>query len=306
MFLIKYSGLTIQTLIIITPNIFTFVGVIVASKSWSTAPSLVERILVLTREKVKWLREKLTPLRVAVLLVVIVGLYAGWSFFEHSPSANVFCATCHTMEPFYKEFQQSPHKQFNCHACHELNLQSIAGTLGAFYLTVAGQAPDPEELRLEARLQLRGECLKCHSMKDLENFTLHRIHLGVVEISDTCSACHSTHLLKPQNSDCTRCHNYGETLEKHKGYHRYAFAITILEEKNLTKTMPPEILDIIQELAGPQVECYRCHGETAKWNIPLNEECYVGALKGKTCLDCHKDLPEIDITDNKCIDCHRK
>ncbi|ALL00308.1 Nitrate/TMAO reductase, membrane-bound tetraheme cytochrome c subunit [Pyrodictium delaneyi] len=253
-----------------------------------------------------YLKEKATPVNVALVVLIILVGYAAWAFFEHSPAANVFCATCHVMKPFYEEFQESPHRQFNCHVCHVFDLETAQGTIRELYLTITGQAPDPEELRLEARLHIEDECLQCHRREDLAKLPLHNIHLEVAEIADSCTFCHSSHLLKPHNSDCTQCHDLERMLEKHKGYHRYAFAITILEEQNVTRNLPPEVLDIIKEVAGPSVECYRCHGETATWNVPLDPQCYVGALEGKTCLDCHKDLPEIDISDDRCTECHRK
>lgn len=234
---------------------------------------------------------------VAVIAIIVLVGYGGWVFFETSPAANVLCATCHSMVPFYEEFQDSPHKQFNCHVCHELSTEVILAALNPIQ-------PTPEEIR-EGQLYIYKQCISCHNPKDLEGYPLHEIHLSISEIANTCTFCHSSHRLEPENSDCTRCHNLDRMLERHQGFHRYVFAVTILRNATLAQ-VPEDLRELILNITAGQLECYRCHGEYAVWNVPLGEECYQGFLEGKTCIDCHQELPEADIMDNKCIDCHRK
>jgi predicted CXXCH cytochrome family protein len=167
-----------------------------------------------------------------LLLVVMVGL-AGWY-----TSRSEFCNSCHIMEPYYKSWQESAHKDVPCIECHfapGLGNKVRGKMLGlvqlAKYVTKSAgprpvaEVPDASCLRsgchetrlLSGRVEFEGihfdhaphmgelrrgkklRCTSCHSQ------IVQGKHMAVTK--STCFLCHFKG--EPFNQDlaaCTRCH----------------------------------------------------------------------------------------------------
>ncbi len=231
-------------------------------------------------------------------------------------SRSEFCNTCHYMEPFYRAWQHSSHKDVDCVTCHyEPGLASkIRGKLAGLeqlfkYATRSylrskpwAEIPDASCLRSgchEQRLlkgktefkegiifdhtphlnQLRrGKKLRCTSC---HSQVVQGEHITVT--ASTCFLCHFKGLGAEASPSCTQCHDAPvATAETPVSYDH-----TVIVERG--------------------VECQKCHGKMVVGD---------GAVPLDNCEDCHferdylaqyddtETMHNIHITDHK-IECQR-
>ncbi len=231
-------------------------------------------------------------------------------------SRSEFCNTCHYMEPFYRAWQHSAHKDVDCVTCHyEPGLASkIRGKLAGLeqlfkYATRSYLRSKPwaeiadasclrsgchEQRLLKGKVEFkegiifdhtphlnqlrRGKELRCTSC---HSQVVQGEHITVT--SSTCFLCHFKGRDAEASSNCTQCHDAPvPTAEKQVSYDH-----TVINERG--------------------VECQKCHGQMVVGD---------GAVPTDNCEDCHfeqeflqqyddtEKMHNIHIAEHK-IDCQR-
>jgi nitrate/TMAO reductase-like tetraheme cytochrome c subunit len=248
-----------------------------------------------------------------VLLLVMVGSAAWYT------SRSEFCKSCHIMEPYYKSWAESSHKDVPCIECHfapgfggKIRGKLLGLVQLAKYVTSsagprpAAEVPDASCLRsgchetrlLSGKVQFHGvafdhtphlgparrgkqlRCTSCHSQ------IVQGTHMTVTP--STCFLCH----FKEQRFDeglaaCTRCHQIPDKAFDLGGGVKFT-----------------------HELAFKKgVECINCHGDVVRGN---------GDVPRERCQVCHNREGDIErskdhvfihhkhVTEHaiNCLNCH--
>lgn len=248
-----------------------------------------------------------------VFLVILVG-FAGWY-----TSRPVFCNSCHIMEPYYKSWQESSHKDVSCIECHfapGLGGKVRGKMLGlvqlAKYVTQsAGPRPSAE---IPDSSCLRSGCHDTRLLAGRVDFHGvpfdHTPHLGQMRRGKQlrCTSCHSQivqgkHMTVTETT-CFLCHFKGEPFNEGLGACTHCHQI------------PDRQFDLgggvkfTHDLAYQKgVDCTNCHGDVIRGT---------GDVPRERCLSCHNrssDLEKINdhefmhekhVTEHKvdCLQCH--
>lgn len=212
------------------------------------------------------------------------------------------------METAAKTWKEGPHKEVNCHVCHEQNIQDRARIVWRWAVS------DPEKVGPHTRLD-RDVCESCHlsdkvKWPQISKTAGHEIHVLRAELE--CLSCHlpSLHAVKPKAEDCVKCH--GQARINIGGMS--AFHCTACHQFLAAKEAG---LEPKREL------CLGCHGgmqlkgETFPTTAPMLFECAAchkphtqPILKFNDCLGCHPQVAQDKRHfENKaltrCVTCHR-
>ncbi|MFQ6134983.1 MAG: hypothetical protein ACE5KU_04115, partial [Nitrososphaerales archaeon] len=214
-----------------------------------------------------------------IILSIVVVAFGFSEFYVNDPSSNVICTTCHSMTPFRDTWLTSSHSRFSCYTCHETGIAELTNELYV-YLT---ENPHPSDIE-EGKLLLRYQCLTCHKPKSLQsNLKLHNVHWNLVEEVETCTLCHTSHILTPRTEACLGCHGSERSASIHEEFH----------------------IEANKRLSRGEIICQNCHSTAARWMIPLNRPSIMGAAEGRDCFDCHAaPLRPVNIRDRSCLECH--
>ena len=265
--------------------------------------------------KLRWLAlHGLILLSAMFFLMVVMAGAAGWY-----TSRPVFCNSCHIMEPYYKSWQESSHKDVTCVECHfppgvggKVRGKMLGLVQLLKYVTASAgprpsaEIPDASCLRsgchetrlLSGRVDFHGiafdhtphmkeghrgktlRCTSCHSQ------IVQGSHMTVT--TTTCFLCHfKDQPFNQQLSRCTRCHQIPQREFDLGGDVKFNHALAF--EK--------------------RVDCASCHSDLIRGN---------GNVPRERCLSCHNregDLAKIGdhefmhnkhVTEHKvdCIQCH--
>ncbi len=256
----------------------------------------------------------LTVLTAWAFLMVVMAGAAGWY-----TSRPVFCSSCHIMEPYYKSWQQSAHKDVTCIECHfppgvggEVRGKML-GLVQLLKYVTASAGPRPSAEIPDA------SCLRsgCHERRLLEGLVDfhgipfdHTPHLAEGRRGKTlrCTSCHSQ-IVQGQHmtvttTTCFLCHF------KDQPFNEQLSACTHCHQ------IPQQEIDLgggvkfTHELAFRKgVNCKNCHGDLIRGK---------GEVPRERCLSCHSregDLAHYQdhefmhakhVTEHKvdCIQCH--
>ena len=272
-----------------------------------TAPPLLRKL----RRVALWAA---TMLGTFLLFLLVLTGFAGWY-----TSRSEFCNSCHIMEPYYKSWQESSHRDVPCIECHfppsfggKIRGKLLGLVQLAKYVTQSegprpsAEIPDASCLRsgchetrmLTGRVDFHGipfdhtphlnetrrgkqlRCTSCHSQ------IVQGKHMTVTP--STCFLCHfKSGAFNEGLGACTRCHQI-PTKEFDLGG-GVMFNHDLAYEKG--------------------VDCANCHGDVIRGN---------GNVPRERCISCHNredDLKKIDdhefmhqkhVTDHKidCLQCH--
>ena len=220
------------------------------------------------------------------LLASIIG-YRGYRYIQHDPK---FCTSCHTMNSAFSLWQQSGHKNVECHACHTPN---VVANLHQLWVYATRQ---PDVVVKHAEID-RAICEQCHAgggnaskWNRIVESPGHRVHSGKQRIE--CVQCHgmSVHRFVPPKETCATCHKKvtlvaaGSMAEMHcLGCHPFAAA------------------DGKRPLKPDRAVCLDCHGIRQ-----VGSEVFPA---GKTpmkwdCGKCHKPHERMYIGTQDCKKCH--
>ncbi|MEI8371499.1 MAG: NapC/NirT family cytochrome c [Planctomycetota bacterium] len=249
-----------------------------------------------------------------LFLMVIMAAAAGWY-----TSRPVFCNSCHIMEPYYKSWQQSSHKDVTCVECHfppgvggKLRGKMLGLVQLLKYVTAsAGTRPSAE---IPDASCLRSGCHETRLLSGKVDFHGipfdHTPHLQEGRRGKTlrCTSCHSQIVqgkhMTVTTTTCFLCHF------KDQPFNEKLSACTHCHQ------IPQREFDLgggvkfTHELAFKKgVDCKSCHGDLIRGK---------GEVPRERCLSCHNregDLEHIQdhefmhkkhVTDHKvdCIQCH--
>ncbi len=250
---------------------------------------------------------------VILLLLVMVGSAAWYT------SRSEFCSSCHIMQPYYKSWQESSHKNVACIQCHfppgvaeELRGKMLGLVQLAKYVTQS-QGPRPAAEVPDASC-LRSGCHETRLLSGKVDFHGipfdHTKHLGEVRRGKKlrCTSCHSQIVqgrhMAVTTSTCFLCHFKEQFFNEGLG------ACTRCHQ------IPDKKFDLgggvmfTHDLAYQKgVDCANCHGDLIRGK---------GEVPRERCLVCHNrenDLQRIDdhvfmhkvhVTDHavNCLACH--
>jgi len=267
------------------------------------------------RRTARWLLIRAAML-VSMFLLFLLVVTGGAAWYT---SRSEFCKSCHIMEPYFKSWQESSHKDVPCIKCHfppgfaeEVRGKMLGLVQLAKYVTQsagprpAAEIPDASCLRsgchetrlLSGRVDFHGipfdhtphlgelrrgkqlRCTSCHSQ------IVQGKHMAVT--TSTCFLCHfkEGHFNEGLGA-CTRCHQIPDKKFDLGG--GAVFTHDLAYERG--------------------VDCVNCHGDLIRGK---------GEVPHERCLVCHNredDLKRIDdhvfmhqthVTDHKidCLECH--
>lgn len=153
--------------------------------------------------KALWDRHKTTIIVVALVLAAGggYGAFRMWDYTQNDPN---FCTSCHLMDDAFGRWQQSGHKDVNCHTCHPGDIQS---NLHQLWVTVM-QGPTQVVKHAEVPAEICGGCHLSNDekWKQIGETAGHKIHWGEHEIE--CVTCHApeVHQFVPTDEMCAKCH----------------------------------------------------------------------------------------------------
>ena len=257
-----------------------------------------------------------------------------------------FCTSCHLMDEPYLQWQDSSHKEINCHDCH---LSDMKGDLTRLYYTVF----DPKSEIDNHAFVDRGICLKCHESQGGQRWKHvlatagHGVH-AAGEKSTQCMECHTekVHLFKAEPKVCLRCHDdvrvhegMGDRLEclschgflaKRKGNGLRPVATdcrkchgagvqdsAALAAIGATSTTA-KVIEPTSIHGG--VDCRRCHNPHAQdeerhhagrfcsncHRDPITDQIASGLKGHAKCEGCHSAHDERGASKVRCVECHER
>ncbi|NOX53824.1 MAG: hypothetical protein GXP27_05185 [Planctomycetes bacterium] len=267
------------------------------------------------RQRMEWLALRAIALLGSLLLLAGI-LVAGAGWYTSRPD---FCRSCHNMEPYYKSWKESSHRDVSCIKCHfppgfgeKVRGKMLGLVQLAKYVTETGgprpaaEIPDASCLRsgchetrlLSGRVDFHGvpfdhrdhlaelrrgkklRCTSCHSQ------IVQGSHMTVT--TSTCFLCHfKDGVFNEGLGACTRCHQIPQEEFDMGG------GVTFQH-------------DVAYERG---VDCINCHDREIRGN---------GEVPHERCTVCHNredDLARIDdhvflhqkhVTEHKvdCLECH--
>ena len=239
-----------------------------------------------TWRKLAWLLRRAAALLGAWLFLMLIMIAcAGWY-----TSRPQFCNSCHIMEPYYKSWQESPHKDVTCIECHfppgiggKVRGKLLGLVQLAKYLT-ASAGPRPAAEIPDA------SCLRsgCHETRLLTG----RVDFHGIPFDH---APHLTETRRGKQLRCTSCHSQ------------------IVQGKHMTVTTSTCFLCHFKDQPFNEglSACTHCHqiptgsfdlGGGAKFTHDLAYE------KGVDCAYCHRDVirGNGEVPRQRCLSCHNR
>jgi nitrate/TMAO reductase-like tetraheme cytochrome c subunit len=238
----------------------------------------------------------LTVLAAWLFLMVVMAGGAAWY-----TSRPVFCSSCHIMEPYYKSWQESKHKDVTCIECHfppSIGGEVRGKVLGLVQLlkyVTASAGPRPSAEIPDA------SCLRsgCHERRLLEGQSDFRIEPKSTSVPFTIPFDHTPHLQEGHGGKtlrCTSCHSQ------------------IVQGSHMTVTT---------------TTCFLCHFKDQPFNEKLSRctHCHqipkqefnlgggatfthdlLASKNGVDCKNCHADLVRGngDVPHERCLSCHNR
>jgi len=243
-------------------------------------------------------------------------LFLGFLFNRASDTPS-FCKSCHFMEPYVRNWENSPHKEVNCKECHwgpgfreylagkvRLLAEVIRYSTGSYNLIVHSKVKDET-------------CLGCHRIGEIREVVYfrgkipfrHDVHYGSSKrgIWVPCSGCHSELMegghLAVREEPCFYCHFLGRPRGEPVG------------GCPLCHGPPKDTIDINgitfshKDYLREGISCLTCHVHITRG---------IGDVKKEVCRRCHLERFEIlgdpervhfvHVTQakEKCTSCHSK
>jgi nitrate/TMAO reductase-like tetraheme cytochrome c subunit len=161
-------------------------------------------------------------LGLTVILVIGILAFSGASFWWTSRPS--FCNRCHIMTPYIQAWEQSPHKDVNCEACHMQPgfFGFLGGKIAALQVVANYIQGNYTDSSFNAAV-MNSSCLQCHEdIMDgvIEANGLYMDHASAIKNGSKCMYCHSTvahgssvgigSRNYPSMDTCMVCHN-GQT-----------------------------------------------------------------------------------------------
>ena len=133
---------------------------------------------------------------VLALVCLVGGGTTAYLVFDYTQTNPKFCVSCHLMNDAYAKWEQSVHKDINCHECHHLSIQEMNALMYSFIVHRPTDLPD----RHGKIIVPWKYCIQCH-WEDREDGK----YENAPKIND--SNIHANHYFT-QKIQCTKCHGY--------------------------------------------------------------------------------------------------
>ncbi len=245
---------------------------------------------------------------VAAVLAVAgaIGGLKAKNYLDHDPK---FCTSCHTMGSAFDLWEESGHKNIDCHTCHVPNTVSNLHQLW-LYTT---QRPDAVVKHAEID---RSICEKCHTgggtaskFNRITETPGHKVHAGKQRVE--CVQCHATsvHRFVPPREVCANCHKQislkaaGTMAEMHcLQCHPFIGSTQQNNSAGGVAGGAVQVIDAKRSLKPDRAVCLDCHEQRpAKDGVTFPT--------GKTpmkwdCGRCHKPHEKIKLASADCLKCH--
>lgn len=276
----------------------------------------------------------------SLVLIIIAGAgYISFRVYDFTENDPKFCVSCHLMQPAFTAWEQSEHKNINCHDCHKLGIVDKNKLLVSFILHRPQSVPERHgKIIVPWKL-----CITCHWEKDeryvnapnVSHSRYHAKHVFMEQVE--CSKCHGyrTHKFTLEERYCITCHEgrevHGEGMEKlaclnchtdrtvdlNPGRKKCLYCHgteTVRKELTADNTMDVKHFQPSQEVinravkidvpsdAPMQFYCYECHKPHSKVRPDWGD-----------CLSkCHSDQLQVGKHEThvktmgmKCVECHK-
>ncbi|MCC7262241.1 MAG: NapC/NirT family cytochrome c [Candidatus Latescibacteria bacterium] len=270
---------------------------------------------VLLRSLISKGRRNWRLLSFLALFLVGFGLLATILTVE-ATSQPKFCGSCHIMEPYYKSWLTSSHKDFACVECHippgiysEIQKKTEAISMVASYFTGTYGTNPWAEVDDAA-------CLQCHQRRLLagkENYKGvifdHEPHLSELrrEKKLRCTSCHSQIVqgshIAVETSTCFLCHFKDQASGKGTARCTLCHAVPekVIEKGSLSFNHA--------DVKRFDMQCQACHSHiTSGEGTAPKQRCYVchNDVTRLEKYDDHPALHRIHVSEHKveCLHCH--
>lgn len=219
---------------------------------------------------------------------------------------NAYCATCHSMEPYYKSWSTSTHANANCIECHvepgfTNSLYHYVRTTRELYTNLVGSS-GRSAYYSKASNDL---CFKCHTeFRDVsasgDLLIPHKKHVEMRGLA--CVDCHRflVHFKNPEGKNtpsmttCYKCHDGVRATKACQACHT---------KKAIPDThRQPDFRQVHGDMARTQgKECAKCHG----WTPGYCTECHLKrppSHTGITFRTTHAEAAKV--REAGCLVCH--
>ena len=267
----------------------------------------------------------LTGIGAVLVLAGTGGIYVA----SHYPG---FCASCHYMEPYYRQWQSSSHSDEACITCHPFRPVTVAVSAMRYATGTQDARPRAEvadglclqsgchedrlldgdlafkdKIRFDHQTHLtrlrRGKklhCTSCHSQ------VVQGTHVSVTE--ETCYLCHFKGVGEAQAiGGCTNCHGTPEESVQHGGFvfsHESYLKVGVTCQQCHLKVTEGEG-------SVPQRQCLSCHVERLeRYEDPAFIHTKHVTEHEVDCFRCHEriqhgEIQMIRALDSACENCHK-
>lgn len=272
------------------------------------------------------------PTRWGWCLLLLISMFAGGGAFAEYSMQPSFCNSCHIMEPYYRAWHESSHKNVACPECHfapglentikgkwQASAQAVKFITQTYGSKPHAQIDDASCLRsgCHERRLLEGAVKWDVKNEKGDKVTIrfdHKPHLTQIRRGKElrCTSCHSQIVqgqhLTVTTDTCFLCHF--KDLEH--GRHEQAIGgCTGCHDAPKEQIRLTTGVFNHSDYAGKGVNCTNCHSDTIKGE---------GAVPRQTCWNCHNLLAQVERYDDKqfvhenhvskhkieCSDCHIK
>lgn len=137
-------------------------------------------------------------LKVSAVIILFIA-FAGFAFTltYAATSTPSFCKSCHEIKPIVLSWEQSPHDEVHCFACHESRrpagfIESKARGLSYLFTQYSQENPVPSK-----PIVYENKCISCHvgNNNDFPDAPLLKRqpvnHLDIVRNDRPCKDCHA-------------------------------------------------------------------------------------------------------------------
>lgn len=252
---------------------------------------------------------------IAVLIILTISgmsftAFTTYNFTQNNPK---FCNSCHIMNESYVAWEESEHREINCHECHHLSISELNALMVSAFIKRTEKVP----VRYGKIIVPWKLCIKCHweenekypKIAKINNSSMHAKHYFMQKIE--CSKCHGyrVHKFTLEERYCLECHTGKEVHGK---------GMVDLPCLNCHTDRTPTLLP------GSR-KCLFCHGEdsvrkqliqdgtmdvkhfqpspeTIKQATKINRPA--DAPMKFFCYQCHKPHQQVRPDFGTCISCH--
>ncbi len=250
------------------------------------------------------------PNKWGIFVIVLLSMFVGGGAFAEYSMQPSFCNSCHIMEPYYKAWHLSTHKNVACVDCHfapglentikgkwQASAQAVKYITQTYGSKPHAQIDDAACLRSgchETRLLEGGVKWEVRNEKG-ELVTIrfdHKPHLTQIRRGKQlrCTSCHSQ-IVQGQHitvttDTCFLCHFKG--LE-HGRHEQAVGGCTGCHDAPKEQIRLATGMFNHSEYVGRGVNCTNCHSDTIKGD---------GAVPRQTCWTCHNQLAQVQRYDD--------